>query len=143
MSLLKEYNFTRSTLDYYLDEILANKRVKEEEKAIIYQSRKKYRMFLFANNFIFLLTVRQIYKNAKPSEFLSKHNVQTFRFCVLSTVALVYIYIHANNEYYIDTKFLIKKYFSLDERKYNESLLNREIMKLYSKSQEKNNKKDF
>ena len=98
---------------------------------IINDSRKKYRIITSLNFFVFAFTIKQIYKNTKPKEFSHLINFQIFRFCTLATISMTYIFAHANNEYYVDTKYLISKHFSVDEKKYNESNLNREIMKLY------------
>jgi len=131
MSLLKENNISRQTIDYYQDEILRKKNISDEDKKIIIDSRRKYRKFLMLEALIFFVSIRQIYKNTKPADFLSKLNVQTFRFCITSMIAMVLIYNFANNEYYMDNKFLLIKHLHVDEKRYNQSILNREIMKLY------------
>ena len=131
MSLVKEYKITRQNLDFYIDHLINNKKITGEEMKIINDSRKKYRIITSLNFFVFAFTIKQIYKNTKPKEFSHLINFQIFRFCTLATISMTYIFAHANNEYYVDTKYLISKHFSVDEKKYNESNLNREIMKLY------------
>jgi len=139
MSLLKSKdNSTKPVIDYYLNQILSNKNIKEDDKSIIIDARKKYRKILYLNGFIFLLSVRQIYKNTNPYDFFNKLNVHTYRFCTFSLLSMICLYYYANNEYYSDTKFLISRHFHVDEKKYNESIINREIINLHFK-----NKNDF
>jgi len=132
MSLLEKNYFTKPIIDYFLDELLKKKSLSEDEIYIILNSRKKYRKFILLNGLIFSFSIRQIYKNSCPHNFFNKLNVQTFRFCATSIVVMVYIYYIANNEYYIDNKFLIRKYFNVDEKQFNKSIINREIIKLYN-----------
>jgi len=133
MSLLKENNLPKQTIDYYLDEILRKRNLPQEDIKVITDSRKKYQKFVMLEGLIFGLSIRQIYKNTNPKEFFNKLNAQTFRFCLGSIMAMVLIFNYANKEYYIDNKFLLSKYLYVDEKRFYESILNREIIQLYHK----------
>ncbi len=133
MSLERPIGISKDYLDIYLNQILKKENITMEEKNIIYSSRKKYRRFLFLNFCLFGYCLKKIYYNCIPYNFYHKLNFQVARFCSLSLIIMIYIYNYSNDQYYTDNRFLIEKHFKIDEDRYQTSIINREIAKLYTK----------
>jgi hypothetical protein len=135
-------NLNKSYIDYFINEITKHNKLSEEENKLIKHAKIKYSLFCALNCFYLLYSSKRLYKKGLSINYASSsnHDLGVYSYTIIFNIlVMTSIYFLAQNIYYNDLKYLIRKYSFIDENKYKEAKRNRMIMQEYQKQNNNNN----